>query len=46
VDGSAMTTGGAVNPTSTIQAVALWIAEAIVRAAKGRAATAPARSAR
>ena len=42
VDGSAMTTGGAVNPTSTIQAVALWIAEAIVRAAKGQAATAPA----
>ena len=31
VDGSTLVTGAAVNPTSTIQAVALYIADGIVR---------------
>ena len=36
IDGSVMTTGGAVNPTSTIQAVALRIADRLVREARNR----------
>jgi choline dehydrogenase-like flavoprotein len=31
VDGSAMVTSGGVNPTSTLQAVALYIADGMIR---------------
>ena len=31
IDGSLFVTSGAVNPTSTIQALALWVADHIIR---------------